>query len=209
MGAKAKKIGGSKGGQGVSDKYTSAIQALLGGDAQSGYLGAGRPAGEGAMRQGQGAADIYSSLLSGGAGEIGGAIQQLLQRTQDRDVMKMKEAGRASGGAQFGTPGQYAEAMYRGEAAPNITAAIGKLQMDAARDIFGMSKDIYGRETPQAEMMIEPGVFDKIMQGVGAIAPAAAQFLAPGLGPAMSIGATAMEQINSTKPTNVTKVTTG
>lgn len=188
MGAKSKKIGGSKGGAGVSDKYTSAIQALLGGDAQSGYLGAGNPAGANAMKSGQGAADFYASLLGEGAGNVGGAIAQLLQRTQDRDVMKLKEAGRASGGAQFGTPGQYAESMYRGEAAPNIMQAIGQLQANAAKDIFGMSRDIYARETPQAEMMVEPGIFDKILQGVGAIAPAATQFFTPGLSLAKSKG---------------------
>lgn len=182
MGAKSKKIGGSKGGAGVSDSYTKAIQALLGGGgSQSGYLGAGNPAGEGAMRSGQGAADFYGSLLSGGAGEVGGAIQQLLQRTQDRDVMKLKESARASGGAQFGTPGQYAEGVYRGEAAPNIMKAIGELQANAAKDIFGMSRDIYARETPQAEMLVEPGIFDRILQSVGAVSGAAQQFFTPGL----------------------------
>jgi hypothetical protein len=180
MGDKKKRVGGTKGGEGLSEDFVNQLRQLLMG--QSGQVGAGNVPGAGAMQQGQGAADIYGSVLGQGAGNIGGALQQLLQRTQDRDVMKLKEAGRASGGAQFGTPGQYAEGVYRGEAAPNIMEAIGKLQMGAAKDIFGLINDVYKNETPQAKMETQPGVFSSIMKGIGAIAPFAAKFLMPGLG---------------------------
>lgn len=183
MGASTKTVGGSgQQGQDLSSDFLKTLQQLLGG--QSGGIGPGNPAGGNAFGSTAGAAGVLQDILGQGAGNIGGALQQLLQRTQDRDVNKIKEGFRASGGAQFGTPGAYAEGMYRGEAAPNITKAIGDLQLGAANNIMQLLGGVYRNETPQAQLQNDPGLFSQILQGVGSLAPLA-NLAVPGLGTAI------------------------
>lgn len=200
MGDKLKTVGGSKLGRGVSDEFLTMLGGLLGGGGGGrGYVGAGTgPAGQDAVNQTQGGVGgILGDILSGGAGRIGGALGQQLQSdiTSGRNTLRARFG--AGGGQAFGTPGAYAESKYNAAVAPEITKAIGGLQLQAINPLLQAAMGVYGRETPQAQIMRQPGALSQITNTLGTLAPIAADIFAPGLGTATNLAS------KTIKPGNV------
>ena len=150
MGTKYKNVGGS--GTGLGQDFS---QFLLNG-LNTGTFGAGTAGAQyGAANpvgQTQGIAGVLNSILSPGAGALGGSLNQLLQLQQQNDVNDIRSRFGVGGGTAFGTPGQYAESTYRAQAAPQIATQIGQLQLGALGQILPYIGQFGMKDIPQAEV---------------------------------------------------------
>jgi hypothetical protein len=176
MGAKTKTVGGSKGGMSLSDDFMTVMGQLLNGGQT------GRPAGTGAVDSTKGVAGVLNDVLSGGGGNMGGALAKLLEKSQERNVNNLRGRFGASGGMAFGTPAAHAEAVYRAEAAPQIATQVGEMQLKALSPLLGLYGGITDKNTPQAQTVQEKSAFSQVLDVAGQLAPVAANFFTPGLG---------------------------
>ena len=173
MGSKYKQVGGRKSAEGLSENFIQFLnQALTGG------LGTSSPAGADAVG---GVRGIYGDILSGGAGKLGGSLQQILEKSQQRSVGALRSRFGQQGGMAFGTPAAYAESLYRSESDPQIATQVGELQLKALSPLIQQIGSIYGQQTPQSEMVEQKSTFGQIADFAGKAIPAAASFFAPGL----------------------------
>jgi hypothetical protein len=106
-------------------------------------------------------------------------LQQILQTQQTNDVNSLRSRFGAGGGTAFGTPAAYAESQYRAQAAPQITSAIGNLQLQALSPLLAQMGALTQRGTPQAENVFQPSA---LMQGLGIAAPIAGTLLGGPIG---------------------------
>jgi hypothetical protein len=180
MGSKTKTVGGSKGGKGLSDDFVAALGELLNGGQT------GRPAGGGAIESTRGITGVLSDILAGGAGNVGGSLATLLERSQERNVNNIRARFGAEGGMGFGTPGASAEALYRAEAAPQIATQVGSLQLQTLSPLLAQLGNIYSHETPQAQTVQQKSALGQVVDVAGQLAPVAASFFTPGLAPVTS-----------------------
>lgn len=151
MGMKYSTQGGGA-ATGLGNDFATFLQQGLntgsfGGASAAGQAGAANPAGST-----QGIAGVLNDILSGGAGKLGGSMAQMMQTQQQNDVNGIRARFGASGGTAFGTPGQYAESTYRAQAAPQITSAIGNMQMSALAQLFPQIGALAQKGIPQAEV---------------------------------------------------------
>lgn len=161
MGMKYRQVGGQASGVGKS--YSDMLQGLLTGS----YGGAGAASQFGnanPMGGTTGVAGVLNDMLAGGAGKIGGSIQAMIGQQETSDVNALRARYGAGGGAAFGTPAAYAESTYRSQVAPQLTSAIGQLQLSALEQIMPGLSDIYNKTTPQAQVI---GQQNPWVQGIG------------------------------------------
>lgn len=189
MGAKTKKVGGSRGGEQFSNSFVDALSGLMYGSATGrGRVGGSGYAGQSAVDQAGGVFGTLQSILGPGAGEIGGALAKTLESdiATGRDTLRARFG--AGGGQAFGTPGAYAEAKYNATVAPEVTKAIGGLQLQALGPVLQAMFGTYGHETPGAQIVQQPGLAGEIAGTIGQLAPVAADIFAPGLGRSVARG---------------------
>lgn len=175
MAAKTKEIGGGP-TVGLANDYVSALQQLL----NTGGLGAaGSPDGPGTAG---GVAGILSSILSPGAGKIGGAYADILSKQQQRDINGLRARFGASGGAAFGTPAAFAESQYRAEAAPQITTQIGQLQLQALMPLLSQIGQFSGMGIAPRQLVQQKSGIGSAIGTIAKVGGAALPFLLPGVG---------------------------
>lgn len=148
MGMKYKQVGGGP-ATGLAQDYTNFLEQGL----NTGTFGPGFAAGGSAMGATQGIGGFLNDILSGGAGKLGGSLQQILQTQQTNDVNSIRSRFGAGGGTAFGTPAAYAESTYRAQAAPQIASAIGNLQLQTLLPLLGQIGGLAQRGIPQAEIV--------------------------------------------------------
>lgn len=155
MGYKSKTVGGT--GTGIGTDFAQFLQNGLNGQFGSGGNGAN-----------EGIGGLLNSILGQGAGTLGTALSSILQTQQKNDVASLRSRYGAAGGTGFGTPAAYGEATYRAQAAPQITSAIGNLQLNALGSILPAIAGIAGKDIPQASTMVEQ---NPIVQGLSLALP--------------------------------------
>ena len=133
MAPKYKEQGGGA-ATGLADNFIQFLSQGL----NSGTFGAGNPAGGDAAQSTQGVAGVLNDILSGGAGNVGGAMAQLIRNDTNDQVLNLRARYGASGGTAFGTGAQYGEGVLRSKQAPALTQAIGGLQLGAVQNLLGL-----------------------------------------------------------------------
>lgn len=103
-----------------------------------------------------GIAGVLNDILAGGAGKLGGSINQLISQHQTQDVGDLRARFGAGGGQSLGTPAAFAEASYRAKAAPEAATAIGNLQLNALLPILQMIAGLSGKGISQRETLASP-----------------------------------------------------
>lgn len=187
--SKTKEVGGGP-ATGLADDFVSSLQKLLNG---GGMGTAGSPLASGNPL------NVLVDILGKGGGNIGGAFSEMLSKQQDRDVNNLRSRFGAGGGTAFGSPAAYAESMYRAEAAPQITSAIGNLQLGALGPLMEMMGSFAHKGVSQRQTIQEPTTFGNIVNTVSQVGKAAAPFLLPGIGMAPHI-ASAVDSFSQMTP---------
>ena len=159
MGTQTNTIGGS--GTGLGHNLMDVLNRGL----MTGVFGG--PGGAGAQN---GVMGFLNNIFSQGAGNIGGAMSKQLETQQSNDVNAIRSRFGTQGGMAYGTPAAYGESTYRAQAAPNITSAIGNLQLGTMGPILQMMMGLGSKDIPQAETMVQPSNFS---QAMGMLAPVA------------------------------------
>lgn len=165
MGSKVSTIGGGS-ATGLGNNFVQWLQNGL----NTGSFGGGGPAGSGAMTQTQGMAGVLNDILSGGAGKLGGALQDTINRTNTQNINDLRARYGAFGGTGFGTPAAFAESNYRAAEPAQTTTAIGNLQLSALQPLLSSIYGLSQKGIPQAESVIQPSGFSQALQGLGSIA---------------------------------------
>ena len=132
MAPKYKEYGGGP-ATGLADNFIQFLSQGL----NSGTFGAGNPAGGDAAQSSMGIAGVLNDILSGGAGNVGGAMAQLIRNDTNDQVNNLRARYGAQGGTAFGSGAQYAEGVLRSKQAPALTQAIGGLQLNAVQNLLG------------------------------------------------------------------------
>lgn len=132
MAPKYKEYGGGP-ATGLADNFVQFLSQGL----NSGTFGAGNPAGADAAQSSMGIAGVLNDILSGGAGNLGGSLGQLIKNDTNDQVNNLRARYGAQGGTAFGTGAQYSEGVLRAKQAPALTQAIGGLQLNAVQNLLG------------------------------------------------------------------------
>lgn len=103
-----------------------------------------------------GIAGVLNDILSGGAGNLGGSLGQMISRDVDRQAGAVRSRFGASGGTAFGTPAAYAESLVRSESAPRIATAVGGLQLQALSQILPILAGMSSKGIAQREGYLQP-----------------------------------------------------
>lgn len=131
-----------------------------------GPAGTGNPTGDTA-----GFSGMLNDILAGGAGKLGGSLNQLIKSKQEGDIGDLRSRFGASGGMAFGTPAAYAEAQLRAKQGPEAATAIGGLQLSALMPILQMIAGLSGKGIPQAESVVSTNPwlsgFEAVASGAG------------------------------------------
>lgn len=122
-----------------------------------------------------GPSGIVNDILSGGAGKIGGSLQQILAQQQGTDVANLRSRY-SMGGTGTGSPAAFAESLYRSQAAPQAAMQIGQLQLSALLPLLNMIAQLSGRGIPQASTVVGPSDFSQITGGLAGLAEGAGAF---------------------------------
>lgn len=173
MGPQLKEVGGG-GATGLADNYISQLQKILNGGG-TGTAGSPLAGGTGSIMS------VLTDILGAGGGKVGGSISEMLSKQQERDVSGIRARFGAGGGGAYGTPGAFAESLYRSEAAPQITSAIGGLQLQAIMPLLSAITGLSSKGISQRETVQTPGAFSDIVKLAGSAGQAALPFLKPGL----------------------------
>lgn len=177
MNPTTKEIGGGP-TVGLGNDFVSFLQKML----NTGGMGAaGSPDAVGTTG---GIADILNSILGEGAGQLGGALGDILSKDTERGAAALRSRFSTGGGTAFGSPAAYAESMYRAEAAPKTALGIGQLQMGAIAPLLQALGQFSSMGITQRQIVQEQSPFAQIMGTIAPIASAALPFLTPGLGAA-------------------------
>lgn len=185
MAPKTKEVGGGP-ATGLADDFVKWLSQGL----NTGTFGSGQPAGADAFGATQGIGSYLNDILSGGAGKVGGATQQLITTQGNRDADALRARFGAGGGTAFGTGAQFAEGVLRSETAPKITQAIGGLQQNALSMLLPVFANIAQKGITQRTIQQTENPWmtaGKLGLQGGALA---ASIFAPGVGgPMMAAGA--------------------
>ena len=150
MGAKTKEVGGGP-ATGLADQFVQWLSQGL----NTGTFGAGTPAGTDAVGATGGISAYLNDVLSGGAGRLGGALQQQITTQADRDAATLRARFGAGGGTAFGTGAQFAEGVLRSETAPKIATAVGGLQQNALQMLLPVFASIAGKGITQRQTVAQ------------------------------------------------------
>ena len=165
MGFNSKTVGGSP-VAGLPTQFTnflsSGLSGTFGGGAAAGQAGAANPVGST-----QGIAGILNGLLSPGAGQVGGALQSLIQNQQKQQQQALTAQFGAQGGTAFGTGAQYGLSTLMAQQSPQLINAIGGLQQSAINSLLPYYGQATAQGTPQATTIEQPSTLQSILQLVG------------------------------------------
>lgn len=181
MGPRESTVGGGP-ATGLANDFIGFLQSAMntgtfGGGSAAGQAGAANP-----MASTQGIAGVLNDILSGGAGQIGGNMQQMIARDTDRQALALRERFTNGGGVGYGSPAAGAEALLRSESGAKNIQAIGGMQMQALMPILQMIMQLSGKGISQRETVMSPSPW---LQGISAAAgglQALAPFLSQGPG---------------------------
>lgn len=167
MAPKPKTIGGGN-ARGLSNDFLD----FLGRGLNTGTFGAG---GRGnPVNDTMGIAGILNDILSGGAGNLGGSLQQMIERQNTGNIADLRARYGAGGGMGYGTPAAQAEAGYRAQHGADTATAVGNLQLSALSQLFPLYSQAVGIGTPQAQTVMQQ---NPIAGALGTIAPIASAVL--------------------------------
>lgn len=155
--------GGSEGTRGLSEDFTTVLRNAL-----SGQLNA--------TQTGGGIQGFLGNLFSEGAGNLGDALSERLNTDIERQVDQLRSSfGANFAGSRFGTPGAFAESLFRSEAAPQATLGIGNLQLSALGQLLPSLTALSARGVPQAQesVIASPSTFSQITGALGGLAQGA------------------------------------
>lgn len=155
MGTKFKEVGGGP-ATGLANDFISFLQGGLNTGSFGGTSAAQRTQGANPVGATQGIAGVLNDILSGGAGQLGGSLQQLISRDTDRQADALRARFGLGGGTAFGTPAAFAEGTLRSEQAPNLVNAIGGLQLNAIGQLLPLMAGLAGRGISQRETIAQP-----------------------------------------------------
>lgn len=177
MAPKYKEHGGGP-ATGLADNLVQFLSQGL----NSGSFGAGNPAGGDAANSTMGIAGVLNDILSGGAGNVGGAMAQLIKDDTNQQVLNMRARYGAGGGTAFGTGAQYGEGVLRSKQAPQITQAIGGLQLQAVQNLLGIMTGLAGKGIAQRQGTMEENPWMTAGKAVAGGAMAVAGMKGPSFG---------------------------
>lgn len=151
MGTKYKEVGGGP-ATGLANDFVKFLQGGLNTGSFGGVSATQQAQNANPMGSTYGIAGVLNDILSGGGGRIGGSLQDLISRDTERQAGALRSRFGLGGGTAFGTPAAYAESNLRSQQAPQLTQAIGGLQLQALGQILPLlagfaSKGISQRET--------------------------------------------------------------
>ena len=129
-----------------------------------------------------GIAGVLNDILSGSAGQIGGSINDMINRTVQRQALDLRSRYDVSGGNAFGTGARTAETRLRAEAAPQLTQAIGNLQLGAIGQLLPMIASFASKGITQREGAYQENPWVTGINTVGNLARSVASFI-PGTNP--------------------------
>lgn len=179
MGTQFKEVGGGP-ATGLANDFVSFLQnGLMSGSFGGGTAGQ-RFAGANPMGSSMGIAGVLNDILAGGAGQLGGSMQQMISQDTNRQADALRSRYGVGGGMGFGTPAAFAESMLRSEQAPKLTQAIGGLQMQALNQLMPIMAGLAGKGISQRETIAQP---NPVASGVAAVAPIAGAIIGSFGGP--------------------------
>lgn len=164
MGAKYKEYGGGS-ATGLADNLISFLSQGL----NTGTFGAGQAAGGDAVGQSAGIASVLNDILSGGAGKLGGSMNQLIQNDTTNQVNELRARYGAAGGTAYGTGAQYGEGVIRAKQAPALATAVGNLQMGAIQSLMQVMAGLAGKGIAQRQGVMEQNPLVTGLQAGGAL----------------------------------------
>jgi hypothetical protein len=167
MGNKYKEYGGGP-ATGLADDFVKFLMRGLNTGSFGGASGMQRFNGSNPDGSSQGMAGILNDILSGGAGQLGGSMQQMISRDTDRQVGALRSRYGVGGGTAFGTGAQYAEGTLRAEQAPRLASAVGQLQLQTLLPLLQMTGQIAQMGIPQRQGVMQPNPW---VSAIGAAAP--------------------------------------
>lgn len=126
-----------------------------------------------------GIAGVLNDILSGGAGKLGGSLNEMISRSINDQAGALRARFGAGGGTAFGTPAAYAEGVLRSQAAPALTNAIGGLQLSALGQILPMIAQIAGRGITQRQGYLQPNQTASTIASLAPFASAGLSLFAP------------------------------
>lgn len=155
MGTQTKEVGGGP-SVGLANDFVKFLQSGLNSGTFGGLTGATGAMNANPYGSTTGIAGVLNDILAGGAGKVGGSIQQMITQQGERDANALRARFGASGGTAFGTPAAYAESLLRSETAPKLTQAIGGLQLSALQPLLGLMAGLAGKGISQRETVQQP-----------------------------------------------------
>lgn len=186
MGARHSEVGGGP-ATGLADDFVNFLQQGITTGSFGGVTAGQQFGGADPMGSSMGMAGVLNDILSGGAGQLGGSLLDLMRTELDRNVGDVRARFGAGGGASRGTPAAFAESLLRSEHAPRATQAIGGLQLSAIQQLMPIIAGLAGRGISQRENIATPNPW-------ASAASIAAPIISAGLGafggpPGMAAGA--------------------
>lgn len=172
MGAQPKNVGGGS-AKPLANDFLNFLRTGL----NSGSFGGG------AINSTTGIAGLLNDLLSGDAGEVGGALGQQIARQRTNDVAGLRSRFGSGGGTAFGTPAAFAESQYLAQSAEQLPTALAGLQLSALGPLLGLYGQAVGLGTPQSQTVMRGS---GLGAGLGLLGDIAGKFL-----PVPKLGASA------------------
>lgn len=172
VGTQFKEVGGGP-ATGLANDFVKFLQQGLSTGSFGGVSAGQRTAGADPYGSTMGIAGVLNDLLSGGAGNVGGSMAEMISKQGERDVMGLRSRFGVGGGTSLGTPAAYGEAVLRSETAPKITTAVGGLQLQTLSQLLPLFANLAGKGISQRETVAQP---NPLVSTIGALAPAIASF---------------------------------
>jgi hypothetical protein len=169
MGARYREFGGGP-AVGVADEWAQMLQSLMRGGSTPGIqfdraLTNNTPGSPTNPVTGSGGiGNVLQSILSPGAGQVGGSLQEIIQRDTERQRNALRAQYGATG-SSFGSGAAQTEALFSAEAAPRAALGIGNLQLQVLAQILPLLNSFAGRGVSQRSGALEQ---NPILQGIDA-----------------------------------------
>ena len=166
MSAKKKEVGGGK-AVGLSNDFVDWLQKSLTTGSFGGMTAAHGFNSADPMGDTVGMAGVLNDILSGGAGKLGGSMNEMISRNTNDQVDALRARFGAGGGMSGGTPAAYGEAMLRSAQGPQMVGAIGNLQLSALMPMLQIIAGLSGKGISQRETVFQPNPW---LEGITALA---------------------------------------
>lgn len=124
----------------------------------------------------KGIAGDINDILSSGAGQLGGSLQQLLARQNTQNIGDLR-ARFGQTGNTYGTGAQFAESNYRAAAAPEAATQIGRLQLETLMPLLQLMSGTAGKGIPQSQNYLEQNPLVSGLEALSGVAGGTGSFL--------------------------------